>query len=300
MSRREESSRVAGAVTIPTIATFLSIRPRALAIDTVGIVALGFGLGEWEADGFGLALERGVPAVGSRVGRLDDIGEVAGPEAVAIEGARTRRSLAADADDPIRRADLERSGRDAARRVGHDLDRGLAGRSRMRLRSPLAAFVGRVARRPVTTRRRPSVASPRPPAPTSTGSGRSSTPSVARPPAAGRISSWPYGAAKRSGDHDDRASRWRDRARRESDGDPGGRVADREQLGRPGASGLGGHHAPCRHHGPDRQRPDRGQGRSGPASRRGVGVALVLGEGRRRRARARASPWPRRRWRRRR
>ena len=59
MRRREESSSVAGAVTIPTTATFLSISSRALAIVTVGVVAVGFGLGDRDADGFGLWLEPG-------------------------------------------------------------------------------------------------------------------------------------------------------------------------------------------------------------------------------------------------
>ena len=46
MSRPDASRRVAGAVTIATIATFLSDLTARLAIDTVWIAALGFGLGD--------------------------------------------------------------------------------------------------------------------------------------------------------------------------------------------------------------------------------------------------------------
>ena len=106
-------------------------------------------------------------------------------------------------------------------------------RSRTRLRSPLAAFVGRVAEaagddheaprwprrdRPRRPRRR---------------SGSAARPSVTSPPAAGRISSWPYGAASGPVTATTVPAMVRPCRPGSSDGDPGGRVADREQRGRP-------------------------------------------------------------------
>ena len=58
MSRPEASSRVAGAVTTPTIATFVSIWPRAFAIDTIGIVALGSGSAHGKRTASGLRSTR--------------------------------------------------------------------------------------------------------------------------------------------------------------------------------------------------------------------------------------------------
>ena len=85
---------------------------------------------------------------------------------------------------------------DPARDVGHHLDRTTPRRVRGRsVRSPPAAFFGLATRRPVVVTRRPSIGSLRPADGTAIGAGRLPVPRTWMSALAGRISSWPYGAA---------------------------------------------------------------------------------------------------------
>ena len=63
------------------------------------------------------------------------------------------------------------------------------------MRSPPVAFFGLATRRPVVVTRRPSIGSLRPPDGTVIGAGRLPVPRTRMSALAGRISSWPYGAA---------------------------------------------------------------------------------------------------------
>ena len=113
---RSSRAGVAGAVTMASIATSRSVILSARAIDTVaGDPAPGLDLGEPG------------PPVGdgdARWARHDrQVGGVADPDPVSVEGTGPGRPLADEPDDPIRRADLERRSGDPAGGVGHDLDR---------------------------------------------------------------------------------------------------------------------------------------------------------------------------------
>ena len=289
--RRDPSSRVEGAVTMPTIATFRSVKA-AGGGDRRG--GNGRWLGARRSGGRRLrhGTGSGCPTRGRvRLGGPDDVVRVARPQAVAIEGTRAARPLPTDADDSVRRADLERGDGDATRRIGHHPDRRHA-RSFEHETEVATRRLGRSRRESAGHHQEASVGGFAKTGGAHVhgfGRGRRAVHSDA---SGGRPDlELAVRGRQRATDHDDRPPRRCDRAGRKSDGDATGPVADGHESWCAGASGLGGHDAPCRDHGPDRRARmaaiDSGRGRRGHGRCR-AGAWRDAGRRRGRRGRSRA------------